>query len=87
MLLSLKASEKGGKLSVAVTVPGERGTVLKVCELQRMLSSLMAMRALFYFSLNFLFYLLFFYFIYFKCFEVFPLAVSFHSLILSEINF
>lgn len=35
MLLSLKASEVQEKLSVAVMVPGERGTVLKVCELQR----------------------------------------------------
>lgn len=35
MLLSLKASEVWEELSVAVMVPGERGTVLKVCELQR----------------------------------------------------
>lgn len=35
MLPSLKAFEVREKLSVAVTVPGERGIVLKVCELQR----------------------------------------------------
>lgn len=35
MLPSLKASEVQEKLSIAVMVPGERGTVLKVCERQR----------------------------------------------------
>lgn len=35
MLLSSKASEVQEKLSAALMVPGERGTVLKVCELQR----------------------------------------------------
>jgi len=35
MLLSLKASEVREELSVAVMVPGESGTVLKVCEPQR----------------------------------------------------
>lgn len=35
MLPSLKASEVREKLSVPAMVPGERGTVLKVCERQR----------------------------------------------------
>lgn len=35
MLPSLKESEVQEKLTVAVMVPGERDTVLKVCELQR----------------------------------------------------
>lgn len=46
--VSLKSSEVQEKLSVAAITPGERGRVLKGCELQRK-RHVMAVRPLLYF--------------------------------------